>query len=172
LQAYLIRVATIEKVVSGFSSTGIYPVDPCKCSEDDFALTAGLIKQPTRVIHDAAFDKEQPINEAKKQQEASIAESTCSEEPVSELPAAESSGLEVHAIDISPVPTWQPPTSLAIKSIREKQHSEILTSAPMKAVFIEAKTNKLVHKKEGKLHERKARKFTQGIKRISSSLKS
>jgi hypothetical protein len=35
----------------------------------------------------------------------------------------------------------------------------------MKAVFIKAKTKKLVIKKEGKLHERKVRKFTQGMKR-------
>jgi hypothetical protein len=48
-----IRVATIEKAVAGFSSTGIYPLDPCKYSEDDFALAAGLNQQPTRVIHDA-----------------------------------------------------------------------------------------------------------------------
>jgi polyhydroxyalkanoate synthesis regulator phasin len=35
----------------------------------------------------------------------------------------------------------------------------------MKAVLMEAKTKKLVNKKEGKLHERKARKFTKGMKR-------
>jgi hypothetical protein len=61
----------------------------------------------------------------------------------------------VHVTDISPVPTWQPPTSLAAKSRRAKQHSEILTSTPMKAVFIESKTKKLVNKKEEKPHERK-----------------
>jgi hypothetical protein len=75
-----IRVGTIEKAVSGFSSAGIYPLDPCKFNEDDFALAAGLNQQPVRVIHDAELDKEQPINEAKKQQEASVAETTCSEE--------------------------------------------------------------------------------------------
>jgi hypothetical protein len=85
-----IRVAAIEKAVAGFSSTGIrvYPLDPCKFSEDDFALAAGLNQQPTSVIHDAELDEEQPLNEAKKQQEASVAESTCSEEPFSELPVA------------------------------------------------------------------------------------
>jgi hypothetical protein len=101
-----IRVATIEKAVAGFSSSGIYPFDPCKYSEYDFALAAGLNQQPTRVIHDAELDEEQPINEGKKQEEASVAESTCSEEPVSELPVAGSSGSEVHVTDISPVPTW------------------------------------------------------------------
>jgi hypothetical protein len=68
-----IKVAMIEKAVSGFSGKGIYPFDPCKFSEDDFALAAGLNQQPTRVIHDAELDEEQPINEAKKQ-EASVAE--------------------------------------------------------------------------------------------------
>jgi hypothetical protein len=35
----------------------------------------------------------------------------------------------------------------------------------MKAVFIKAKTKKLVNKKEGKPQERKARKLTQGVER-------
>jgi hypothetical protein len=48
-----IRVATIEKAVAGLSSTGIYLLDPCKFSEDDFALAAGLNQQPTHIIHDA-----------------------------------------------------------------------------------------------------------------------
>jgi hypothetical protein len=123
-----------------------------------------LNQQPTRVIHNAELYEEQPLNYAKKQ-EASAAESTCSEEPVSELPVAGSSGSEVHATDTYPVPTCIPPASLATKRRRAKQHSEILTSTPMKAVFIKAKTKKLVHKKEGKPHERKARKLTQGVKR-------
>jgi hypothetical protein len=36
---------------------------------------------------------------------------------------------------------------------------------------MEAKTNKLVKKKEGKLHERKARNFTQRMKRKGNQLK-
>jgi hypothetical protein len=35
----------------------------------------------------------------------------------------------------------------------------------MKVVFNKAKTKKLVNKKEGKPHERKVRKLTQGVKR-------
>jgi hypothetical protein len=62
-------------------------------------------------------------------------------------------------------PTWQPPASLATKRRRAKQRSEILTSTPVKAVFVKAKTKKLVNKKEGKTHERKVRKLTQGVKR-------
>jgi hypothetical protein len=84
------------------------------------------------------LDEEQPINEAKKQ-EASVAELAWSEERISKLQVAGSSSSEVHVTDISAVPTWQPPASLATKSWRAKQHSEILTSTPMKAVFIEVK---------------------------------
>jgi hypothetical protein len=110
-----IRAATIEKAVAGFSSTGIYPFDPCKYSKDDFVLAAGLNQQPTRATDDDELDEEQPINKAKKQLESSAAESTCSEEPVSELSVAGNSGSEVYVTDIFPVPTWQPSLSLATK---------------------------------------------------------
>jgi hypothetical protein len=41
----------------------------------------------------------------------------------------------------------------------------------MKAVFIKPKTKKSANKKEGKLHERKAIKSTQGLKRKGKQVK-
>jgi transposase-like protein len=66
-----IRVATTEKNAYGFSSTGVYPLDPCKFSNNDSALDAGLIQQPTRITHNAESDEKQPINKLKKQQQTS-----------------------------------------------------------------------------------------------------
>jgi hypothetical protein len=44
---------TIEKALSGFFSTEIYPFHPWKFSEDEFTVAAGLNQQPTRAIQDA-----------------------------------------------------------------------------------------------------------------------
>jgi hypothetical protein len=77
---------------------------------------------------------------------------------------AGSSHSEAQAADISPVPT----TSCATKYERAKQHSEFLTSAPMKAVFIR---EKIVDKKKGKLHERKDRKSTHELKNKAKQVK-
>lgn len=112
------RTATIEKGVSGFSTTGIYPLDPNKFTDDDFlASTRQQQQQELPVIYDA--------------------ESSAIEEQIEEVAEANLSTKDVLE-KILPIPG---PSGVTTTN-RKKQHSEIVTSTPMKTIFEENEVKK------------------------------
>lgn len=164
-KAYM-RVASVEKGVSGFASTGIFPLDPSKMREEDF-------------INISAVSVEEPLSITGTEHQ--VAESTpfissCTE------PTPSTSGYnaqttpkrndvtrdnqqdltkpgdnnEVLFVDIinqqTPLPCvegkkWKGKGIGIGKGKRKKQQSEILTSTPLKEVF-EEKAKKRKEKEE------------------------
>ena len=152
-----IRVATFEKAVNGFQSAGICPLNPNKFTIEDFSPVSRAELQLGLVITEQD-EEESPVQFDDTQASTSVEENTgvsrqskdpqpstsktnnddtdrnpiapCT--PVGRKPGT---GLGVRAKDISPVSL--PCNSKINEGGRKtkKQHSEILTASPMKAVF-------------------------------------
>lgn len=152
-----IRTATLEKGVSGFQSAGIYPLNPNKFNRDDF-LEPQEIEVPVVIdedivdgLHHAADVQPSTTSDAKKREMPS--QSAVPHPPsapkakqdtiqsISNSSTATGNTLKVTVQDLSPVPSHSKSTHQG-KRYSKKQHSEILTSTPMKAVFEEAKKKK------------------------------
>lgn len=168
-KAYM-RVATIEKAVSGFASTGIYPLDSNKFSEDDFAPAASLSQRPTIIIH----NEDANVGEASEEEsrhlqecENDVPQTSSARDSNSEIEVAGTSSSVVRITDLSPIPTRQPTKSRSsIKSQRNKQHSIILTSTPMKSILSEARDKKLRNtEKKCRLSGKKSKMSSQERKR-------
>ncbi|KAL3268347.1 hypothetical protein HHI36_007463, partial [Cryptolaemus montrouzieri] len=105
-----VKVATMEKGISGFRTAEIWPFEPNKFSEDDLGLNEP--SESTAI--------EIPIN--LNETEVNI------ETPVDLIPGIPETnqGLDVPIQTLVPVPT---------NKSRAKQHSEIFTSTPLKSVL-------------------------------------
>lgn len=146
------QVANIEKAVSGFKACGIFPLNCDKFTEDDFAPADNLNSNLDRDISSEPKNKSlpPPLDQRTSPQMA-IRSSTRDESPqpstskqlppIHRTPTKQNSPKQRQHISItliSPVPV---PTKKSKKNSRQKQHSEILTSTPLKEV-LEAKENK------------------------------
>lgn len=126
------RVATPEKAIKGFQATGIFPLNSDLFSEEDFAPALAFL--PTQAVD---FDETVPKlninidNTGNKKNKAQNEET----EDNNQEPA------KVSFSDLIPLPG--PSTSMAKKQIsNRKQHSEIFTSTPMKAILDEKEDKK------------------------------
>lgn len=170
------RVASIEKGVSSFKATGIYPLNPGVFCDEDFidvesrscVPVADAQQQPTNVLHipstshhagqPYASPATSPSSFCDLQFEPEIIQREAAVTPVPipstsystpELPAIPETNTATsittpsnidfaHAVSIvSPLP--QQLISQKQRPLKNKQHSEIITSTPMKAVFEEKK---------------------------------
>ena len=171
-----VKVATMEKSVSGFLSTGIYPLNVDKFTEDDFAparefLTVDVEQDPVA----STSIQEEPVASTSLQEEP-VASTSIREEPVAstslqadlvELDNSEiqnvsvvnSSSLSIE--DIAPIPKKR---ICKTSKRNKKQHSQILTATPFKMKLINEKekrdlrVKKAAAKKTIKLKEKEARK--------------
>ncbi|KAJ4430341.1 hypothetical protein ANN_22557 [Periplaneta americana] len=162
-----IRVATLEKGVKGFQSAGIFPLNPNKFSTEDFANTPA-IELPVVINEDEEEENTvQPVDTQLSTSSTGLQPSTSSTGLQPSTSKANLStdhissssctpmgtksnvglGIGLRVKDISPVPCQSKPTQLG-KRHAKKQHSEIVTSTPMKAVFEEAKRKKQNRKRE------------------------
>jgi hypothetical protein len=125
--AYM-RIATIEKAVKGFSTTGIFPMNPNTFTDEDFAPATTLQLQclapiPISVTRNYLNDEHNGLP---------VVENL----DVSDQANLESSQLHVSIQEIATIPV---PVVKASRQrnpgIREKQHSEILTSTPKKTKY-------------------------------------
>ncbi|KAJ8942271.1 hypothetical protein NQ314_010104 [Rhamnusium bicolor] len=164
LNKAFMKLATMEKAVSGFRCSGIYPLDPDKFNENDFAP-------------------------AKQMSEFLIVESPCKHRTPNSSPTPETPPNPSNRIHNSPIPECQenlnspkdqqashmlngqppPPPFKAIyhrllilkkqKKLQKvscaKQHSEILTSTPIKERLEEAQEKK--RQKDAKLKNKQTR---------------
>ncbi|KAL3266576.1 hypothetical protein HHI36_010740 [Cryptolaemus montrouzieri] len=118
----------MDKGISGFCTAGIWPFEQNKFSEDDFGPNGPSDSTAIRIYIN--------LNET----EVNI------DTPVDLIPGSSetSQGLDVPIETLVPVPILK--TNRTNKS-RAKQHSEILTSTPLKSV-LEKKQEKRNQKKE------------------------
>lgn len=142
-KAYM-RVATIEKGVSGFASAGIYPLRPNKFSEEDFIGTR-INSQEPMIIQDVE-DIPQSSNN-KEVESSSVQEVRPSTNPIiNNLQPSTSNDHSPKAFTVSPSNIHALPVARSIKNSqgnRKKQHSIILTNTPMKDVLQQAQNKKV-----------------------------
>lgn len=142
-KAYM-KTATIEKAVSGFKSTGIYPFQPNKFSEDDFA--------PSQPIQHMI------IEDRVDQDESGTVELTCSNNSEISTDPKPSCSFQTSILESSPLPLTEIRSQQkTIKENDKKQHSIIMTSTPIKRVLEDAQLKKeqKIKKKEEADNRRK-----------------
>lgn len=145
-KAYL-KTATMEKAISGFSSCGIFPVNPEKFSDDDYVAVANS------VLVQALDDQVAEVNIAENPQE------------LHDDVEAEG-GPAINEISIQELAPLPGPSGMQSKTTRKRkiQHSEIVTSTPMKEVLEAAAERKEQvanrKKKEDIKNEKKNKKCT------------
>lgn len=112
------NIATISKAISGFKTTGIHPLDPNVFSDEEF-------------VADAVFSAQQICNQTQ-----SIEHPTNTSISSNNV-ASPGTSFE----EILPIPSSSHDKP-SVKKGRAKQHSEIVTSTPMKVVLEEKKRKK------------------------------
>ncbi|KAJ4439318.1 hypothetical protein ANN_07440 [Periplaneta americana] len=118
------NVATIAKAVSGFRASGIYPLDPNIFCDEDFIGSS--ISQP---------DTNQPANTSEPLPNHS--KSDRNDPTVSPQPGPSKCYLPFETV--SPLPSRPNKNNVGICRERSKQHSQIFTKTPVKAVLEDKK---------------------------------
>lgn len=129
-KAYSI-VATIQKGVSGFSSTGIYPMNPNVFTEEDFFAANTFATDDTNTISPVVIEMNSTSEEPSNSTNNIINNSVPSTSTSSEYRVAFKS--------ITPIP--KKPSPKVVRRRSAKQHSTVITSTPMKTI-LELKENK------------------------------
>ena len=171
------RTATIEKAVSGFRSTGIFPLDPDKFTEDDFvpslhqATTLPTIDMDETENLDGQENQE-PTEEKKndtKNVNLNFEPRPSTSRDNNEKTCEDSIKLDRVTkklfSDLTPLPRKVDTK----QTKRRKQHSEIMTSTPMKSIFEENNKKKMENeekklkmaKKKQQIKQNRQRKLTK-----------
>lgn len=120
-----VKVATMEKGVSGFKAAGIFPLNPEKFSAEDFAAAEEF--RELIIDADPEPDSVNPAPEATPST-SSVPDSGSGVG----LPGDTQHGqLNVTISDVAPIPKFNFQNSNKARANR-KEHSQILTSTPMK----------------------------------------
>lgn len=166
LNKAFMKVATMGKAESGFRSSGIFPFNPNKFSEEDFSpaqeLRSFVVEACDEPKNDSALS-EKNLN-IQVDQKATISKIQTMKENMPSTSSFEqdslpsTSNLNNSFFKIAPI-TKKISNKTVKKVSRSKQHSQILTSTPMKAVLEEAeeKRKKIVEKNNTKASGRKGK---------------
>ncbi|KAJ4445218.1 hypothetical protein ANN_07019 [Periplaneta americana] len=156
-----VKVATMEKAVSGFRSAGIVPLNPEKFSAEDFAPAQEF--RNLIVEEDQEAETTPSTSGSSKQANASTdgrltsGFSPNSSDVVEKDPEGEptpSTSSHVSVADIAPVPSHSVKNRVE-RAKHRKQHSEILTSTPVKKRLEEKKGKERSYVEEKGNDERK-----------------
>lgn len=140
------QVANVEKGVSGFAAAGIFPMNPEKFTEDDFAPAENFNSSLQSLEGSPSCRESTPPKIIKDNEN-----SKSSQQPSTSYQIPVQAQEQTYFLpDLTPVAKILPiPRSTKIqmgKKGREKQHSEVLTSTPMKGE-LEKKEDKRNKKK-------------------------
>ncbi|XP_063217110.1 uncharacterized protein LOC134527951 [Bacillus rossius redtenbacheri] len=134
------RVATIEKGVSGFSAAGIYPMNLDKFSKDDFSFpTTQIISRRTSdlvTVSDDVAERSEVENSHDHTVRPTVSDN--------ENQALSTATISIRFSDVNPIPCLRPTAgpSEATPRHRSRQHSVIFTATPTKVVLEEAMKKK------------------------------
>lgn len=168
LNRAFMKVATMEKAVSGFRSAGIVPLDPNKFNEHDFAPANDL----QELVVDACSDTDNSnviiaSEQTQSPENIETPEQTDSQQIPHTTTDKESSASEANSFFLmAPIPKKNKTSRIKSKS-RVKQHSQILTSTPIKHKLEEANEKRKIkqQKTADKLIDKEKRKSV--VKRLN-----
>lgn len=129
-----VKIATMDKAISGFKASGIVPFNPDKFSADDFAPAEKYCK----LIVEVDTENESVHSTPRSFGSTSVALVPGSADSLNAGPS------NVNVVDIAPIPKRNF-LDKENKACSRKQHSQILTSTPLKAE-LEEKTRKRLEK--------------------------
>ncbi|XP_039288428.1 uncharacterized protein LOC120352360 isoform X2 [Nilaparvata lugens] len=129
------KVATIAKATSGFEVTGIHPLNPGIFTEEDFLIEQHLPNNSVSTTEEVASSAlEEVATRAVKEVTMQVVEEV-TESPLDNTDTSTMPQITVPNENISPLPGCSSCLSVSgfpAKKSRPKQHSEILTSTPIK----------------------------------------
>nr|CAH7746887.1 unnamed protein product [Callosobruchus chinensis] len=143
LNKAFLKVATMEKAISGFRTAGIHPLNPDRFTEDDFAAAnqmRPLIVEavPDKVAPGLASQSAPSTPDLDRPSTPDILPTTSRESPVNQSEAglstpdvSTSSTLCNSFFSFAPIPKKKLNPKATKRKCRDKQSSEILTSTPM-----------------------------------------
>lgn len=142
------RVATPFKAIKGFENTGIFPYNPENFTDEDFAPGESFTQEDEKKL------------DQKKKSESEEENNNNEEDTGNKENSTSDKKLEVLFDDIIPLPGCSKDDSVENKRFKHKsnrkQHSEIMTSTPMKL---------LLEEKQRKKEEQMKTKANKGTKR-------
>lgn len=161
-----VKVAKISTAVSGFKTPGIYPYDPDRFTEEDFAAARALRDQQVSVEICASPETPTP---ATSKSNLGLPQTATKETPGPSVTADEiNTPASTPDVYENPIPSTSKdnsfltfaPVPKKVKNVRNnrpgvKQHSEILTSTPMKIKLEIAKEKRKINEEKKKLREMK-----------------
>ena len=120
-----IKVAKVEKGVSGFRTTGIYPLNPGIFSEEDFLGASARTVDENEIPEDGINSEE----EIRVEDEENVSNTVSEDQDTSQKGIGHVSFAEISPI---PGPSSKVGHRNSAAAGRKKQHSEHLTGTPMK----------------------------------------
>lgn len=152
-QAFL-KVATMDKAISGFRSAGIYPLNPNKFNDNDFA--------PANVLQELVVDACPDADKSDSDLSIRIEENV---QPINDNEAP-SSSTNNSFFSIAPIPKRKKISQIK-KNIRQKQHSEILTSTPIKNKLEESKRKRKIREEKMSANLPNKKKRNSVVRRLN-----
>lgn len=140
------KIASLDKGISGFKTTGIFPMDPSVFSDEDFFPLGEYESDinPTNVVNTVSPSKTiATVSSAQEALQTSSSQQPSTDQSQHEVQRRDSPQPSTSFADILNVLSPRPNVAAKSKKVnRHKQHSEVLTSTPMKEVFEEKKDKK------------------------------
>lgn len=139
LNRAFLKIATMEKAISGFRTAGIFPFNPDKFTENDFAAADHMRPLVVESVPDEETAEQASQNvppESDRTSTIDVLPSTSHKSPVNQgeavplqqVPSTSSNSF----FSFAPIPKKKSNPKAAKRKSRNKQCSEILTSTPIK----------------------------------------
>lgn len=157
-----IKIATLDKGISGFSSSGIYPLDTNKFSQDDFA--------PAQEYQTVILETDKKLHLSNVQRNLLTAYEVQPDNIQRRDMPSTSTGIYHESISLEslhPVPKANPPATQGRES--RKRKSIILTDSPMKNELEETKKKQqaAAFKKSRAISEKKKKPSKLRVKKLT-----
>lgn len=159
LNKAFMKIATMEKCVSGFRTSGIYPLDPDKFNDDDFAPA----NEAKNLAIECSSDQDEP-NIPKSDVVLPDTSQSCSIDYQDPQP---STSKENSFLAMAPIPKKKVDKKVTRKS-REKQCSKILTSTPVREELEAAEEKKRLREENLKRKEKEKMAKKKTVRRCFS----